>query len=108
MSEANYSSFFGIMPIVIGLAAIMSYYILTKRGKLKTKTIEPEHGEGDSVQIVLNVPKQIVVNIDAEELLDYIVSKRKKQPKESEEAEEENEGEMSAELMLQKGLVKEG
>jgi len=87
------------------LAVAAGYIIHSIRRKRKA-TINEIPDTSDNVSIVLEVPRVIRLRLSEEDLLEYVLEKRKEQQKELKE--EEGENTLPTEDMIRKGLVKEG
>ena len=92
-----------------------------KRPNILQRIIKPREEEGTkerddgNIRIVLEMPRVIHVKVDPNDLIAYLFSSstKKKAPEveegEAEEGDEgEEEGRVSTEVLLRKGLVKEG
>ena len=78
----------------------------------KPEVTESKEREGGGIKIVLEMPRVIYVKVDPNDLIAYLFTKKKVEEAEVEEVEEvaegEEEGRVSTEVLLRKGLVKEG
>ena len=68
--------------------------------------------ENGGIKIILDMPREITIKVDPNDLIAFLFSNRRKTKKveieEVEEEGEEEEGSVSTEVLLRKGLLKEG
>ncbi|OYT57459.1 MAG: hypothetical protein B6U76_01025 [Desulfurococcales archaeon ex4484_217_2] len=105
------------VPAILGFAgaAALAYFWFAKPNKPSEPATNIKASDtGDNVRIVLNVPREIIINIDPQDLLNYIVVNKfmreaeKEEKTSAKEEKEEEEKTLPTDVLIGKGLVKEG